>query len=132
MRLLEQVKRAKRCYIIGNGGSHANAMHVANDLISQNVPAFTLDPSTLTMFANDFGYENIYSMWLKVVADKGDLLIALSGSGKSPNILRAIAAANEIGMDVARVFGAGDMQQAEEAQLILGHNVMKALRENRS
>jgi D-sedoheptulose 7-phosphate isomerase len=130
--VLEAIKRARRVYIIGNGGSYANAMHICNDLLLCGVKAFTLDPSTLTALANDFGYEVAYQMWIEKVGEKGDLLIALSGSGRSPNILNAIKAAEEIGMEVWREFGAVKglgMQDAEELQINLGHEVMKALRE---
>lgn len=118
-------------FIIGNGGSFANADHIANDLLLAGVPAFTINPATLTCFANDFGYENVFARWLGIVASKDDVLIALSGSGKSPNILNAIAKAEEIGMEVRRVFGAAvglDMQTAEEQQLVYGHDLWRTLR----
>ena len=134
MTLSERIKAAQRVYLVGNGGSYANAQHAQNDLLSVGVRAFTLDPATLTAFANDYGYENVYSLWLETVGQKGDLLIALSGSGKSPNILNACATAERIGMDVHREFGAEqgfDMQCAEERQVWLGHELMRQLRENR-
>lgn len=133
MTLSDRIRRAKRTYIIGNGGSYANAMHVANDLIAVGIRAHTLDPSTLTAMANDYGYANIFSRWLHVFAEKDDLLIALSGSGKSLNIIYAIKEAEEIGMDVEAIFGAPkyDMQSAEEHQIVLGHELMLKLREHR-
>ena len=118
----------RRVYIVGNGGSFANAAHIANDLLSVGIRAYTMDSATLTAFANDYGYENAFALWLRVVAESGDTLIALSGSGKSPNILNAIAEAEKIGMRVERVFGSAaglDMQAAEEAQLALGHEIMR-------
>lgn len=133
MTLSDRIRRAKRTYIIGNGGSYANAMHVANDLIAVGIRAHTLDPSTLTAMANDYGYANIFARWLHVFAEKDDLLIALSGSGKSLNIIYAIKEAEEIGMDVEAIFGAPkyDMQSAEEHQIVLGHELMLKLREHR-
>ena len=130
MTLLDRIKRAKRVYLIGNGGSYANAIHICNDLLMCGVKAFTLDPSSLTASANDYGYESVFERWIEVVGEDADLLIALSGSGKSANILRAIAAAERKGMDVARVFGAPalDMQAAEEAQIAIGHQIMRALK----
>ena len=131
MELIDKVRAAKRVFIIGNGGSYANAAHIANDLQACGIAAFTLDAATLTATANDFGYEQIFERWLKVVAQKDDLLIALSGSGKSPNILAALAWADHIGMATARIFGAElgqDMQTAEQHQIILGHELMRALR----
>ena len=117
-----------RIYIIGNGGSFANAAHIANDLLAAGVRAYTIDPATLTAFANDHGYENALAKWIGIVADQGDMLIALSGSGKSPNILAAIAEAERIGMTVCKRFGSElgqDMQQAEEQQLVYGHELRR-------
>lgn len=131
MNLSERIKQAPRTYIVGNGGSYANAVHICNDLLACGVRAYTLDPASLTASANDYGYEHIFSRWLRVVAERGDMLIALSGSGKSPNIINAVAEANRIGMDIECVFGSIDgldMQQAEEWQIVLGHKVMQCLK----
>jgi D-sedoheptulose 7-phosphate isomerase len=130
MKLTEQIRRAKRVWIIGNGGSYANSIHIANDLNSCGIRAHTLDPATLTAWANDHGYEFVFSKWIMLNGEPGDLLIALSGSGKSPNILNAIKAAEIIGMDVAPIFGAPkyNMQEAEELQIMLGHEVMLELK----
>ena len=130
MTLIELIRRAKRVYIIGNGGSYANAAHIATDLLACGIKAYTLDAATLTAFGNDHGYETVFARWLETVGEEGDLLIALSGSGTSPNILKACAAADRIGMKVWREFGAAqglNMQQAEEAQLVLGHKLREAL-----
>jgi D-sedoheptulose 7-phosphate isomerase len=132
--LLEAVRKASRVYICGNGGSYANAVHICNDLLMCGIKAYTLDPATLTAFANDYGYETVFERWINTVGEAGDLLIALSGSGKSPNILRAVEAAERRGMVVWREFGAAqgfDMQASEEKQLWLGHELMRALRDNR-
>ena len=133
MALIEAVRRAKRVYIIGNGGSAANAMHIANDLVSCGIRAhaLTADIATFSAIANDYGYENVFSKQIEVFGEYGDLLIALSGSGKSPNILKAIETAEEIGMAVYPIFGnerGEDMQQAEEAQLKVGHDLMRELK----
>jgi len=130
MTLSGRIRAAKRIYIIGNGGSYANAIHIQNDLISCGIRAHTLDPSTLTAIANDHGYEYIFSRWIMLFGEPGDFLIALSGSGKSPNILNAVKAAEIIGMDIERVFGAPklDMQTAEEFQLSIGHDLMRELK----
>ena len=119
-------------YIIGNGGSFANAMHIANDLIACGIRAHTLDPATLTATANDHGYAFVFSRWINVMGEPEDMLIALSGSGRSPNILHAIEVVLRIGMDVERIFGAPklDMQTAEEFQLSIGHDLMRQLRDS--
>lgn len=135
MTLLEALKKAPRTYIIGNGGSYANAVHICNDLLASGVRAYTLDPATLTASANDFGYETVFARWLSVVGERGDVLIALSGSGKSPNILAAVEKAREIGMDVWTLYGAvmkQDMQEAEEHQISIGHDLMRALKAARA
>lgn len=106
MNILLTIRNARnlkrRIYLIGNGGSHANAAHICNDLLAIGVRAFTLDAATLTASANDFGYETVFARWIKTVGDEGDVLVALSGSGKSPNILAAISEAQAIGMQVDR------------------------------
>ncbi len=128
--LLAKVKKAQRCFIIGNGGSYANAQHIANDLLAVGVPAFTLDAATLTATANDFSYDEVFSRWLRVVASSKDLLIALSGSGISKNIVRALAESQAIGMDfylVTHYLKGRDMQESEQDQLALGHSLRAAL-----
>lgn len=124
--LFAKVVKAKSVFVIGNGGSYANAMHMVNDLLGVGICAHTMDPATLTAFANDYGYGHAYEKWLKIVGHKGDLLIALSGSGRSKNILLGVERAKDIGMDVWTEFGAAqglDMQEAEEAQVKLGHQL---------
>ena len=131
MELADRVRAAKRVYLIGNGGSHANAMHIANDLLACGIKAYTLDPATLTMLANDKGWEAALAWWVSTVAEPGDLLIALSGSGRSPNILRAVETAHFVGVGVHEEYGYPrglTMQQAEEAQIALGHELLRCLR----
>jgi D-sedoheptulose 7-phosphate isomerase len=130
MTLAEQIIHAGRVYVIGNGGSHANAMHLCNDLLACGIRAYTIDLSTLSALANDEGWEHAYALWLTTVGEQGDLLIALSGSGKSPNILNAVDVASKIGMMVHRIFGnerGEDMQEAEEMQLTIGHQARACL-----
>lgn len=144
MTLFESVSKAKRVFLIGNGGSAANAIHIANDWIAHGVDARPLlDIATITAIANDFGYENIFSRQIQVIGSEGDMLLALSGSGNSPNILRAIKTAKKKGMVVWAIVGSPhskasrlahftieggvDMQDAEEKQLLIGHEVMRCL-----
>ena len=126
MTLLEKVLQAKRVFLIGNGGSYANAIHIANDLLAVGVPAFTLDAASLTATANDHSYEEVFSRWLQVVASRKDLLIVLSGSGISRNITRALAEAERIGMQVHLVthyLKGKNMQESEQDQLEVGHQL---------
>lgn len=135
MKLAEAVKRAKRTYIIGNGGSYANALHIQNDLEASGIRAHTLNPSSYSATANDYGHEFVFSRWIELHGEPGDLLIALSGSGKSKNILIAMAVALAKGMEVFPIFGAPrgyDMQEAEEEQLTVGHDLMKWLKQSQT
>jgi len=128
--LSERIRKAKHVYLVGNGGSYANSIHICNDLLSVGVRAYTMDIATFSAFSNDYGYYTAFERWIKVVGEPGDLLIALSGSGRSPNILKACDAAQALGMDVERIFGAAqglDMQAAEELQIRLGHDLRRAL-----
>lgn len=130
MNLVEAINTSKRVYIVGNGGSYANAMHICNDLLSCGIRSYTLDPASLSAWANDYAWETAYARWLSVVGEAGDLLIAMSGSGKSQNILLAIQAAELIGMKVHRIFGnerGENMQEAEESQINIGHHVRQCL-----
>jgi phosphoheptose isomerase len=130
MTLVDRVRAAQRVYLIGNGGSYANAGHIANDLLAVGVRAYTLDAASLTAAANDYGWEQAFVRWLRVVGEPGDLLIALSGSGTSSNILAACEEAEKIGMDVWREFGAAqglNQHAAEEHQIWMGHRLRDRL-----
>lgn len=96
----------KAIYVIGNGGSAALASHLVNDLVAgaylEGRPAFRAfslsdNISTVTALANDCGYENIFLHHLKVHLQSGDVVLAMSVSGNSPNILRALSYAREHG-----------------------------------
>ncbi len=96
----------KAIYIIGNGGSAALASHLVNDLVAgaylEGRPAFRAfalsdNISTITALANDCGYENIFLHHLKVHLEAGDVVLAMSVSGNSPNILRALTYARSHG-----------------------------------
>ena len=94
MRVLEQARNNRaNVYVIGNGGSAAIAAHMVNDLVNvAHIRAATLhDSSLLTCMANDYGYENAYANVLARMALPGDVLIAISSSGKSMNIRNAAA-----------------------------------------
>lgn len=90
-------KKNGKVYVIGNGGSAGIASHFANDLLKTlKIPSLTLvDSNTLTCFSNDFGFEYVYSKPLETLAKKEDLLVAISSSGKSQNIINAVKMAKE-------------------------------------
>lgn len=148
MELARAIKQAKRTYICGNGGSAANAIHIANDLVACGVraEALTADVATLTAIANDHAYEDIFARQVRCKGEKGDILLVLSGSGQSKNVLAALSVARSMGMQTWAVVGnyghgkgpiphaehiirrGGNMQEAEEAQLKLGHEAMRWLK----
>ena len=96
----------------GNGGSHCDAMHFAEELTGKYrderkaIPAICIsDASHMTCVGNDYGYEFIFSRYLEALGSKGDVLLALSTSGNSPNVLRAVTTAKEKGMKVVALTG---------------------------
>lgn len=90
-KLNQAKKESHRVFVIGNGGSAGIASHHVVDLVNVlKVPAMTLsDNNLITCMGNDYGYESIYSRPLQTLASKGDILIAISSSGSSDNILEA-------------------------------------------
>jgi D-sedoheptulose 7-phosphate isomerase len=95
-----------RVFTCGNGGSAAEALHLSEEMIGRftrtrkalAATCLSADPTALTCIANDFGYENVFSRQLEGLAKKGDVLVALSTSGKSANILRALETARALGL----------------------------------
>ena len=94
-------------YVIGNGGSMCNAMHLAEDLMSHGEPANALDNiGRITAIANDHGYEYVFSKQLEEHrAGEGDTLVCYSVSGNSPNVINAIKYAQKNGMHVVAFTG---------------------------
>lgn len=143
----------RQVFLCGNGGSAGNAIHLANDFLygvskkrgsGLRVTALPANSSVITCLANDEGYDEIFSLQLAVQGRQGDVLIALSGSGNSPNILKALEQARVMRMksfailgysggkakamtDVAIHFSVEDMQISEDMQLVVGHMVMQWL-----
>ena len=103
---------------IGNGGSAADAQHLAAELIGRfevnrdplKSIALTTDTSVLTAISNDFGFENVFARQVKALASNRDLLICISTSGKSLNVINAIKVANEIGCKTAFLTGKTSVQ----------------------
>lgn len=147
----------KQVFICGNGGSAANAIHLANDFLygiakikgtGLRVQALSANSAVITCLGNDLGYKNIFSEQLAVQGQIGDLLIVLSGSGNSPNIITVLEQAKTMNIKSYAILGFGggrckaladtsihfsinDMQIAEDLQLIVGHMLMQWLYANR-
>lgn len=105
--ILSAAKRGNKVMIIGNGGSAAIASHTAIDLLKNGkIPAVAFnDPSSLTCLANDLGYEAVFAKPIEMLAKKGDILFAISSSGKSANILSAVKTAKKKKVVVATLSG---------------------------
>ena len=147
----------KNLFLCGNGGSAGNAIHLANDFLygvgqdlvpGIKVEALSATPSVLTCLANDIGYDEIYSTQLAAKASTGDVLVILSGSGNSPNVIKALEKGHQLGMETYAILGysggvclglakaaihvpVDDMQIAEDMQLIVGHICMQWLYKRR-
>ncbi len=132
--------------LAGNGGSAADAQHIAAELVGRfafdrpGLPAIalTVDTSILTAVSNDYGYEAVFARQVQALGSAGDVLVGYSTSGRSPNIVRALAAAREQGMVTVGLCGAqgaemtalcdhllavpsGTTARIQEMHLLLGH-----------
>jgi D-sedoheptulose 7-phosphate isomerase len=107
-RCIEAIRGDRKVMFAGNGGSAADAQHLAGELVSRfnyDRPgmagvALTTDTSILTAVSNDYGFERSFARQIEALARPGDVLIGLSTSGKSPNVLRALEAARARGVTV--------------------------------
>jgi len=110
--LVDALQQGKKILSCGNGGSHCDAMHFAEELSGryrENRPALAAmaisDPSHITCVSNDFGYNYIYSRFIEGLGNQGDVLVGISTSGQSANIIEAVKAAQEKGMQVVLLTG---------------------------
>ena len=121
--LEKTVKTKSKVYVIGNGGSSATASHMANDLgiglhrrdiININIVSLGDNSSVTSAIANDIGFKNIFYMQLKGILKPEDVIIAISCSGNSPNIVKVLDYAKEIGSTVVGVtgFDGGKLKEA--------------------
>lgn len=154
-------KNGNQVFLCGNGGSAGNAIHIANDFIygagacggmpvlpGLRVEALTANPAVMSCLANDTGFENVFSHQIEVKGKQDDILIVLSGSGNSPNVVNALKKARDKGLISHSIlaFNGGlckglsdnpihvpidDMQIAEDLQLIIGHLCMQWLSSNK-
>lgn len=104
--------------IAGNGGSAADAQHLAAEFLSRYLVdrrplpavALTTDTSVLTAVGNDYGFEHVFERQVRGLSRPGDAFLAISTSGKSPNVLRALAAARELGLVTIGFSGAAETE----------------------
>lgn len=140
------LKNGGKLLLAGNGGSAADAQHIAGEFVSRfafdrpGLPAIALttDTSILTAIGNDYGYEKLFTRQVQAHGDKGDIFIAYSTSGKSPNILAALEEARKLGLVCIGLTGnrggpmremcdftfevpSADTPKIQEGHLVLGH-----------
>ena len=140
------LKQGNTIFWCGNGGSASESSHLAVELIGRfknnrrPLPSISLnsDTSAITCIANDFGYDEIFARQLEGLAKQGDVLVALSTSGKSENILRALRKAKDLGVttiallgkgggealntaDYALVIDSSETARIQEIHLLIGH-----------
>jgi D-sedoheptulose 7-phosphate isomerase len=152
---IDCVLQKGKILLAGNGGSAADAQHIAGELVSRfafdrpgiSAIALTTDTSILTAIGNDYGYETLFARQVQAHGSRGDVFIAYSTSGKSPNILRALEEARGLGLVCAGLTGnrggpmrglcdyllevpSDDTPKIQEGHLVLGH-ILSGLIEER-
>ncbi len=152
--LLRAYQHGRRIYFLGNGGSAATASHAANDFCKLTITpgkprvralALTDNVPLLTAWANDSAYSDVFAEQLENLLEPGDVVVAISGSGNSPNVLKAIEFARARGaatigwtgfqggrlkdlVDVAIIVPSDSMAQIEDVHLTLNHALAEAIR----
>lgn len=114
------IKDGHKAISCGNGGSMSDAMHFAEELTGRfrndrrGIPAIAIsDPSYLSCVANDYGYEHVFSRFVESMGNRGDVLLAISTSGNSANVIQAIEAARQKGMKVIGLTGRSGGEMAD-------------------
>jgi D-sedoheptulose 7-phosphate isomerase len=143
---IASLKQGGKILLAGNGGSAADAQHIAGEFVSRfafdrpGLPAIALttDTSILTAIGNDYGYEKLFTRQIQALGNKGDVFIGYSTSGKSPNILNALQEARAKGLVCIGLMGnrggpmrdfcdyslevpSSDTPKIQEGHLVLGH-----------
>ncbi|MFN5442961.1 MAG: D-sedoheptulose 7-phosphate isomerase [Crocinitomicaceae bacterium] len=130
--LVEAVNNGKKIYACGNGGSMCDAMHFAEELTGRYrgnrkaIPAMAIaDQSHISCVSNDYGYEFVFSRFLEAFGDAGDVLLAISTSGNSLNVLNAIDVARSKGVKVIGLTGkdGGKMKELCDVEIRAPYSV---------
>ena len=125
--LAERLAAGSKALLCGNGGSAADATHLAAELVGRfqfdrpALPALSLsdNAAALTSISNDYDFEEVFARQVRAHGAAGDVLLAFTTSGGSPNVLRAVDAAHELGIHVAGFTGAAGGELAERCDLVL-------------
>lgn len=149
---VDTLKNGGKILLCGNGGSAGDAQHIAAELTGRYKTerkalagiALTTDTSALTAIGNDYGYEFVFSRQLEALGQSGDLLIAISTSGNSANVLKALKSAREMGVrtlglsgrsggamnelcDLNLVVPSSDTPRIQEMHILIGHTICQAI-----
>ena len=125
--IVDALQSGNKVLLCGNGGSAADSQHIAAEFVGrfrlerEGLPAvaLTTDTSILTSLGNDYGFDDIFRRQVEALGRKGDILIGLSTSGKSKNVLRAFEQAEWSGMICIAFCGEGPNPMAEAAQIVI-------------
>ncbi len=129
--MVQSIKNGNKIISCGNGGSMSDAMHFAEELTGKfreerkGIPAIAIsDPSYLTCTSNDYGYDKVFSRFVETMGKPGDVLLAISTSGKSPNIINAAISAKEMGINVIALTGkdGGKLKDIADVEIRVPHN----------
>lgn len=121
------LRNGGKVLICGNGGSAADSQHIAAEMVGRfrierkglAFLALTTDSSIMTAVGNDYGFETIFQRQVEALGNKGDVLIGLSTSGRSKNVLLAVKKAKELGMTVILLIGGGPSPMADAADVVI-------------
>ncbi|MBI4912773.1 MAG: D-sedoheptulose 7-phosphate isomerase [Acidobacteria bacterium] len=137
--MAERLRRGCRILVCGNGGSAADAQHFAAELSGRYLKerrglaglALTTDSSALTAIGNDYGFDQVFSRQVEALGRPGDLLVGISTSGNSPNVLRAVEAARDLGMRTLGLLGrdGGKLRTAVDDPLVVPSTVTARIQE---
>lgn len=125
--ITQAIRNGGKLMLAGNGGSAADAQHIAGEFLARlnfdrnPMPAIALttDTSVLTAIGNDYGYEHVFERQVRGLGRPGDVLIAISTSGRSPNVVAALKTAREIGITAIGFTGAGERAMTAYCDLCL-------------
>jgi D-sedoheptulose 7-phosphate isomerase len=140
--LAQALKSGGKALACGNGGSAADAQHFAAELVNRfeaerpplAAVALTTDSSNLTSIANDYAWEQVFAKQLRALGRRGDVLLAISTSGNSKNVLEALHAAHELGLRVIALTGNGGgkmaaMVKADDVHICVPHRQTARIQE---